>query len=85
MSLSRSLTLVLCFGLLLQPCLAAEPASRAAIGQGAAAEVHVARILVMPFENVTRDSRIFWLGEASAVLLTDDLNALSANAASRSR
>ena len=30
----------------------------------------------MPFENVTRDGRIFWLGEASAVLLTDDLNAL---------
>ena len=30
------------------------------------------RILVMPFENVTRNSRIFWLGEASAVLLADD-------------
>jgi tetratricopeptide (TPR) repeat protein len=34
------------------------------------------RILVMPFENVKRDGRIFWLGEASAVLLTDDLLAL---------
>src|SRR5262249_3614373 len=33
------------------------------------------RILVMPFENVTRNSRIFWLGEASALLLADDLNA----------
>ena len=41
------------------------------------------RILVMPFENVTRDSRIFWLGEASAVLLADDLNALGANAITR--
>ena len=37
----------------------------------------------MPFENVTRDSRIFWLGEASAVVLADDLNALGANAIAR--
>lgn len=42
-----------------------------------------ARILVMPFENVTRDSRIFWLGEASALLLADDLNALGAGAITR--
>lgn len=41
------------------------------------------RILVMPFENVTRDSRIVWLGEASAVLLADDLNALGASAITR--
>src|SRR5436190_21799785 len=41
------------------------------------------RILVMPFENVTRNSRIFWLGEASAVLLADDLNALGAGAIMR--
>jgi tetratricopeptide (TPR) repeat protein len=41
------------------------------------------RILVMPFENVKRDGRIFWLTEASAVLLTDDLNALGANAITR--
>jgi len=41
------------------------------------------RILVMPFENVARDGRIFWIGEASAVLLTDDLGALGANAISR--
>jgi len=41
------------------------------------------RILVAPFENVTRDARIFWLGEASAVLLTDDLNALGARAITR--
>src|SRR5947208_5625932 len=37
----------------------------------------------MPFENVTRDSRIFWIGEASAVLLADDLNALGVDAISR--
>ena len=42
-----------------------------------------ARILVMPFENVRRDGRIFWLGEASAVLLTDFLNALGAEAITR--
>jgi tetratricopeptide (TPR) repeat protein len=41
------------------------------------------RILVMPFENLKRDGRIFWLTEASAVLLTDDLNALGANAITR--
>jgi tetratricopeptide (TPR) repeat protein len=42
-----------------------------------------ARILVMPFENVTRDSRIYWLTEAAAVLLADNLNALGANAITR--
>ena len=41
------------------------------------------RILVMPFENVTRNSRIFWLGEASAVLLADDLNTLGSDAITR--
>jgi tetratricopeptide (TPR) repeat protein len=41
------------------------------------------RILVMPFENLQRDGRIFWLTEAAAVLLADDLNALGANAITR--
>ena len=41
------------------------------------------RLLVMPFENVTHERRIFWLSEASAVLLADDLNALGANAMAR--
>jgi tetratricopeptide (TPR) repeat protein len=41
------------------------------------------RILVMPFENVKRDGSIFWLGEASAVLLGDDLNASGLNAITR--
>lgn len=41
------------------------------------------RILVMPFENVTREGRIFWLAEASAVLLSDDLAALGANPITR--
>jgi tetratricopeptide (TPR) repeat protein len=41
------------------------------------------RILVMPFEPVTRDAKIFWLGEGAAVLLTDDLLALGVNAIPR--
>ena len=44
-----------------------------------------ARRSSMPFENVARDGRIFWLGEASAVLLTDDLNALGVGAITRER
>jgi tetratricopeptide (TPR) repeat protein len=41
------------------------------------------RILVMPFDNVTREASIFWLGEASAVLLADNLNAIGASAIAR--
>ena len=53
-------------------------------GVGRTAEAQPAsRTLVMPFENVQREGRIFWLTEASAVLLTDDLNALGANAITR--
>jgi tetratricopeptide (TPR) repeat protein len=42
-----------------------------------------ARILVMPFENVKRDGSIFWLGEASSVLIADGLNAFGLNAITR--
>jgi len=58
----------------------------AAAAQPAAAQSSspaLGRILVMPFENVTREARIFWLGEASSVLLTDDLSALGASAITR--
>jgi tetratricopeptide (TPR) repeat protein len=41
------------------------------------------RTLVVPFENVKRDGTIFWLTEAAAMLLTDDLKALGANAIDR--
>jgi tetratricopeptide (TPR) repeat protein len=41
------------------------------------------RILVMPFENVKREGRLFWLTEASSVVLTEDLNALGASAITR--
>jgi len=37
----------------------------------------------VPFDNVKREGRIFWLDEASAVLLTDDLNAAGADAITR--
>ncbi|HUR34256.1 MAG TPA: tetratricopeptide repeat protein [Vicinamibacterales bacterium] len=41
------------------------------------------RILVMPFENVSREGRIVWLGEAASVVLADDLNALGSAAITR--
>ena len=41
------------------------------------------RTLVVPFDNLKREGRIFWLGEASAVLLTDDLNAFGTDAITR--
>jgi tetratricopeptide (TPR) repeat protein len=49
----------------------------------AAAQSDVSRVLVMPFENVSRDGRIVWLGEAAAVLIADDLNALGTPAITR--
>ena len=42
-----------------------------------------ARQLVMPFENTTREARFNWLAEGAATALTDDLNALGAQALSR--
>lgn len=55
----------------LHPCLAQASDNRAS------------SILVMPFENVKRDGTIFWLGEASSVLLADDLNAFGLHAITR--
>jgi tetratricopeptide (TPR) repeat protein len=42
-----------------------------------------ARVLVLPFDNVKREASIFWLGEGSAVILADDLNAIGAGAITR--
>ena len=67
-------------GLLVVLALAGASGTAAAQAQ---AHQPAARILVMPFENVKRDAKIFWISEASAVLLTDDLNALGANAITR--
>jgi tetratricopeptide (TPR) repeat protein len=41
------------------------------------------RILVIPFENPAREARIYWVSEASAVLLADDLNAMGKHAHTR--
>ena len=41
------------------------------------------RVLVMPLEGAGRDSRLYWLGEASAVLLSEDLGARGANVITR--
>lgn len=50
-----------------------------ASAQSASSSVH----LVMPFENAAGEARVYWLGEASAVLLTDNLTALGAPAIRR--
>lgn len=41
------------------------------------------RYLVLPFENASREPRVFWLSEGSAVILTDDLRALNVPAIGR--
>src|SRR5206468_3071782 len=69
-------------------CALALLASAAAHGQPIASLKAVAapdgrRVLVMPFDNRPRDARTVWLGEASAVLLADDLNALGIAAVTR--
>jgi tetratricopeptide (TPR) repeat protein len=42
-----------------------------------------ARILVVPFDTAGRDGRTYWLGEAVALVMTDDLNARGLGAISR--
>jgi hypothetical protein len=54
-----------------------------ALSGSAAAQTPQGRHLVIPFENGTRDPRGYWLGEGSAVLLTDDLIALGVPAITR--
>jgi tetratricopeptide (TPR) repeat protein len=41
------------------------------------------RTLVVPFDNVSQDPRIVWLGEAAAILVADDLNALGGEVITR--
>jgi len=41
------------------------------------------RLLVVPLENVRREPSIYWLSEASAILLADNLNALGVPAITR--
>src|SRR5688572_32853953 len=56
-------------------CVVLSPA--AAVAQA------VQRQLVVPFDNVSRAAQTYWLGEGSAVILTDDLIALGAPAITR--
>jgi Tfp pilus assembly protein PilF/TolB-like protein len=44
-------------------------------GSAAAQTLAGTRILVVPFENAQHEPRLVWLGEASAILLADELNA----------
>ncbi|MGE3177425.1 MAG: tetratricopeptide repeat protein, partial [Vicinamibacterales bacterium] len=70
-SLVRAAVVGLWMALLLAPGTAvAQPAPRP-------------RVLVMPLENVSRDGKIFWLSEAAAILLADDLNAMGVAAITR--
>ena len=41
------------------------------------------RILIVPFENLDREARLTWLGEASAMLLAEELNARGLSAITR--
>jgi tetratricopeptide (TPR) repeat protein len=41
------------------------------------------RFLVIPFENPSREARLYWLGEGSATLLADDLNGAGSRAYTR--
>jgi TolB-like protein len=41
------------------------------------------RLLVVPFENVGRDGRLFWVSEGAATLLTGTLEAMGVGAVSR--
>ena len=50
---------------------------------GLRAQAPASRYLVIPFENARQEARLYWLGEGSAVLLTDDLLALGALALTR--
>ncbi len=62
-------------------CIAAVLACAGGAGaQTASAQPQGGRYLVVPFENTSREPRVYWLSEGSAVLLTDDLQALGAPA-----
>ncbi len=55
-----------------------------AVAQPAAAQPSAGnRILVIPFENTQHEPRVFWLAEASALLLADELNARGLSAIAR--
>ena len=56
------------------------PGARAAAARVAG---EAPRILVVPFESAPKDGRAYWLGEAVALLLSDDINARGLGAITR--
>jgi Flp pilus assembly protein TadD len=55
----------------------------AAYAQAPAAPAPLSRHLVMPFENITKEARGYWVSEGAAVALSDDLLALGVPAITR--
>ena len=53
------------------------------LGSGVAEAQSAERYFVLPFENPAREARVYWVGEASAVLLADALNAFGKRAYTR--
>lgn len=53
------------------------------VAPAAQAQAPASRILVVPFDNASGEPRLHWLGEACAVLLTDELNARGLGAITR--
>jgi tetratricopeptide (TPR) repeat protein/predicted hydrocarbon binding protein len=65
--------------------LAAALAAGLAAGAAAQAPAPFAagRVLVMPFENTSKQARLGWMGEGASILLTSQLDALGVDAFSR--
>lgn len=68
---------------MLRTCLVAAALGSMAAQPAVAAQASASRILVIPFENTQHEPRVFWLSEASAILLADELNARSLGAIGR--
>jgi len=66
-------------GLLVALCAIGAPA----LAQAQGGSPPSSRQLVIPFENASREGRVYWMGEGSAVILTDDLLALGVPAITR--
>jgi predicted Zn-dependent protease/TolB-like protein len=81
-SLGHGIARAVC-GLVVAWALLVIPAPVCAQSATAAAVTTPRRQLVIPFDNAGREGRLYWLSEASAVVLTDDLLALRIPAITR--
>jgi Flp pilus assembly protein TadD/TolB-like protein len=80
------MTMVTALALAVAMAAASGPQASAGGSRAMAATAQTAaidRILVMPFENPSHEGRLYWLREASAVLLAEDLRACGATAIGR--